>query len=154
MKVPDGERKKLGNKPGHPGAFRQVPEEIDETVVVTLDHCPQCHGPVEPQQMLTQYIEELPPIKPIVNPIVPQFTATQAAAGKTSYNSSCAVCHGNTLTNGTMATPLAGQYFRKMWTGRSVRACTIASNPLDASPTTDSCGRSWRISRSVFRTPS
>jgi PQQ-dependent dehydrogenase (s-GDH family) len=58
----------------------------------------------------------------IVGGIAPQFTAAQAAAGKTAYNASCAVCHGNTLTNGTMGTPLAGQYFQKMWTGRSVRA--------------------------------
>jgi mono/diheme cytochrome c family protein len=54
--------------------------------------------------------------------IPPQFTARQTAAGKTAYNSGCAVCHGNTLMNGTMGTPLAGQYFREMWTGRSVRA--------------------------------
>jgi len=70
LKVPDGERKKLGNKPGHRGACRRVPEEIDETVVVPLDHCPGCHGPVELLQMLTQYIEELPPIKPIITRLV------------------------------------------------------------------------------------
>ncbi|HET8550630.1 MAG TPA: glucose/sorbosone family PQQ-dependent dehydrogenase [Bryobacteraceae bacterium] len=52
----------------------------------------------------------------------PQFTAAQAAAGRTAYNANCAVCHGNTLTNGTMGTPLAGPYFRKMWAGRTVRA--------------------------------
>src|SRR5204863_8886112 len=30
-----------------------------------------------------------------------KFTAKQAAAGKRAYDSSCAVCHGNTMTNGT-----------------------------------------------------
>jgi mono/diheme cytochrome c family protein len=52
----------------------------------------------------------------------PQFTAEQAAAGKTSYNSNCAVCHGNTMTNGTFGPPLAGEYFQKTWSGKTVRA--------------------------------
>jgi mono/diheme cytochrome c family protein len=51
----------------------------------------------------------------------PQFTAAQAAEGKTSYNSNCAVCHGNTMTNGTFGPPLAGEYFRKKWLGQTVR---------------------------------
>lgn len=54
--------------------------------------------------------------------VPPQFTAAQAAAGKTAYNSNCAVCHGSTLTNGTFGTPLGGEYFVKMWRGRSVGA--------------------------------
>jgi PQQ-dependent dehydrogenase (s-GDH family) len=58
----------------------------------------------------------------IAGGIPPQFTAAQVAAGRSAYNASCAVCHGNTLTNGTMGTPLAGPYFRKVWAGRSVRA--------------------------------
>ena len=58
----------------------------------------------------------------IVGGVPPQFTAAQAAAGKTAYNASCAVCHGSTMTNGTMGTPLAGEYFRTTWGGRSVRA--------------------------------
>ena len=52
----------------------------------------------------------------------PQFTAAQAAEGKTSYNSNCAVCHGNTMTNGTFGPPLAGEYFRNKWIGQTVRA--------------------------------
>jgi len=58
----------------------------------------------------------------IVDGTPAQFTAAQAAAGKTAYNSNCAVCHGSTLTNGTFGTPLGGQYFRTAWSGRSVRA--------------------------------
>jgi cytochrome c553 len=46
----------------------------------------------------------------------------QAAAGKTAFDADCAVCHGNTLTNGTMAPPLAGEAFRALWAGRPVRA--------------------------------
>jgi PQQ-dependent dehydrogenase (s-GDH family) len=54
--------------------------------------------------------------------VAPQFTAEQAAAGKTLYNANCAVCHGNTMTNGTFAPPLAGEYFQNAWSGRSVAA--------------------------------
>ncbi len=54
--------------------------------------------------------------------IAPQFTAAQAAAGKTAYNAGCAVCHGNTMSNGTMGTPLAGEYFQNTWSGKSVAA--------------------------------
>jgi mono/diheme cytochrome c family protein len=50
----------------------------------------------------------------------PLYTEAQADRGKTAYNSNCAVCHGSTLTNGTMGTPLAGTYFRGQWDGRSV----------------------------------
>jgi PQQ-dependent dehydrogenase (s-GDH family) len=51
----------------------------------------------------------------------PRFTAAQAAAGKAAYNSNCAVCHGNTMTNGTFAPPLAGEYFHTKWSGKAVR---------------------------------
>jgi PQQ-dependent dehydrogenase (s-GDH family) len=54
--------------------------------------------------------------------VPPTFTARQAAAGRLMYDSHCAVCHGTTLTNGTFGTPLAGEYFRWRWSGRSVAA--------------------------------
>ncbi|MDA0206508.1 MAG: PQQ-dependent sugar dehydrogenase [Acidobacteria bacterium] len=52
----------------------------------------------------------------------PQYTAAQAAAGKTAYDANCAVCHGSTLRNGTFGTPLAGEYFKGQWTGQTVAA--------------------------------
>ncbi len=52
----------------------------------------------------------------------PQFTAAQVAAGKVAYNANCAVCHGSTMTNGTFGTPLAGEYFKTNWSGRTVKA--------------------------------
>ena len=58
----------------------------------------------------------------IIDGIPPRFTAAQVAAGKTAYNSNCAVCHGSTMTNGTFGTPLAGEYFKNAWFGRTVRA--------------------------------
>ncbi len=50
----------------------------------------------------------------------PRFTAGQAAIGKTAYKSYCAVCHGNTMTDGAFGTPLAGEYFEGEWSGRTV----------------------------------
>jgi PQQ-dependent dehydrogenase (s-GDH family) len=50
----------------------------------------------------------------------PPFTRAQVMAGKTAYDATCAVCHGSTLTNGTFATPLAGEYFKRQWSGRTV----------------------------------
>jgi len=58
----------------------------------------------------------------VIGGVAPQFTAAQAAAGKKAYNSECAVCHGSTMTNGTFGTPLAGEYFKNAWGGRSVAA--------------------------------
>lgn len=65
---------------------------------------------------------EEPKATAIAGAVAPQFTAAQSAAGKTAYNASCAVCHGSTMTNGTMGTPLAGEYFKTTWFNRSVRA--------------------------------
>ena len=59
--------------------------------------------------------------------VPPVFTASQAAAGRKAYASYCAVCHGTTLTNGTFGTPLAGEFFRSRWSGRSVAALFIKS---------------------------
>jgi hypothetical protein len=69
-KVDPARQKKRGRKPGHPGAFRRRPKDFDQTIVVPLDHCPKCRGQVELLQMLTQFIEELPPIKPIITRLV------------------------------------------------------------------------------------
>jgi mono/diheme cytochrome c family protein len=54
----------------------------------------------------------------------------QSAAGKTAYNANCAVCHGNTLTNGTFGTPLAGQYFDEKWSGKTVRDLYVHSRTM------------------------
>lgn len=58
----------------------------------------------------------------------PAFTSAQAAAGKVAYDAHCAVCHGNTLNNGTFGTPLAGEYFRTRWSGRSAAALYAKSH--------------------------
>jgi len=73
-------------------------------------------GPVAPTSAKAE-----PRRAAIPGAIDPQFTAAQSAAGRTAYNASCAVCHGSTMRNGTMGTPLAGEYFHDKWSGRTVR---------------------------------
>jgi mono/diheme cytochrome c family protein len=63
----------------------------------------------------------------------PQFTAQQAAAGKATYKSRCAVCHGSNLTNGTYGTALAGEYFHQKWSGKSVGALYQKSRSMPPS---------------------
>ena len=74
---------------------------------------------VEPQRTTTTAA----PAKtaPAAAGAAPQFTAAQAAAGKTAFDADCAVCHGNTLRNGTMGPPLAGEAFLAVWAGQPVR---------------------------------
>jgi alcohol dehydrogenase (cytochrome c) len=56
-------------------------------------------------------------------------------AGKTAYNANCAVCHGSTMTNGTFAPPLAGEFFKTNWAGKTVGAFYTHSKTMPpASP--------------------
>jgi transposase len=66
LKIPDDQKKRPGRKAGHPGAYRPRPPHIDHFVEVPLPDCPHCHGPVENRTPITQYIEELPVIRPEV----------------------------------------------------------------------------------------
>jgi len=75
---------------------------------------------VEPQRTAPSTAAAAKPA-PVATGAAPQYTAAQAAAGKTAFEADCAVCHGNTMTNGTMGPPLAGESFRAMWAGQSVR---------------------------------
>jgi len=70
LKVPPTEKKPPGRKPGHRGAYRQRPDQIDETDIVPLDKCPHCLGAVEVRQWHTQFIEEIIPVRPHVRRIV------------------------------------------------------------------------------------
>ena len=60
------EKKKPGRKAGHRGMRRPRPPHVDHEVDVPLTACPQCGGAVHDRAPLTQYIEELPPVRPIV----------------------------------------------------------------------------------------
>jgi len=65
-KIPAGEKKRPGRKPGHRGFCRAIPEHIDREVEVPLDCCPRCQGVVSDRAPLVQWIEELPPLRPVV----------------------------------------------------------------------------------------
>ena len=47
------------------------------------------------------------------------YTADQAKRGEALYVQECAMCHGATLKDGELATPLAGEAFRQEWNGHS-----------------------------------
>ena len=79
-------------------------------------------GPIEPQPVSqSRPARRSRPATAGASGKPPRFTAEQAAAGKAAYIANCAVCHGNTLVNGTFGTPLAGRYFQEKWSGRSVQ---------------------------------
>ncbi len=65
-KVPAGEQKRPGRKPGHRGFCRAIPEHVDQEVEVPLACCPHCQSPVSDRAPLVQWIEELPPLRPVV----------------------------------------------------------------------------------------
>ena len=69
-KVPEGRKKRPGRPPGHPGACRAVPTQIDEQAEVPLGGCPCCGGPLSQVGPVEQFIEDLPPRRPHVTRIV------------------------------------------------------------------------------------
>src|SRR5688572_5137079 len=85
-------------------------------------------APIQPQRTTTAAPAQPAPV--VAAGAAPRFTAAQAAAGKTAFDADCAVCHGNTLRNGTMAPPLAGEAFHAVWKGRSVRALFDAAKMM------------------------
>lgn len=65
LKQPDGQKKKPGRPAGHPGVCRQRPQVIDQAVEVPLDGCPHCQGPLAEVRRREQFIEEIPPVRPL-----------------------------------------------------------------------------------------
>src|SRR5207247_9650366 len=54
----------------HAGFYRPKPEKVDEQIRVNLDCCPLCQGPACEKQYLTQYIEEIPQVRPRVTELI------------------------------------------------------------------------------------
>ncbi|MGV8832135.1 MAG: glucose/sorbosone family PQQ-dependent dehydrogenase [Devosia sp.] len=50
------------------------------------------------------------------------FTAEQASRGKMGYGAHCIACHGQNLIDVAHAPPLAGPYFARNWTGKTLAA--------------------------------
>lgn len=59
------ERKRPGRAAGHPGSYRQAPEQVDQRVEVPLpERCPRCGGVLAGGTALEQTIVELPVVRP------------------------------------------------------------------------------------------
>ena len=54
-------------------------------------------------------------------PVAGPFSAEQAAAGQTAFQTDCAFCHGSDLAGGPSAPPLAGRVFGEGWSLRLTR---------------------------------
>ncbi len=61
-----------GRRAGHAGFYRPKPEQVDEQIRVDLPCCPHCAGPVGEKRSLTQYIEEIPLVRPRVTQLITQ----------------------------------------------------------------------------------
>lgn len=73
---------KPGRKPGFRGTQRQLPAQIDHDINVPLDpNCPRCSCPLDRPLPLTQYIEEIPPLRPEVTRLT-TWQATCPCCGK------------------------------------------------------------------------
>jgi len=60
------EPKRPGRSAGHRGMRRERPRHVDHVVEAPLTACPHCGAAVHDRAPLTQYIEELPPVRPVV----------------------------------------------------------------------------------------
>ncbi len=66
-KIPPEQQKRPGRKPGHPGAMRARPQQIDAEIEAPLPPCcEKCGGHLGDRRPLVQLIEEIPPIRPQV----------------------------------------------------------------------------------------
>jgi transposase len=65
-KVPADAKKRPGRPPGHRGFCRAIPAHVDQEFEVPLACCPHCQGPVQGRAPLVQWVEELPPQRPLV----------------------------------------------------------------------------------------
>jgi transposase len=81
LKKPPDQHKPPGRPPGHPPAFRPPPPQIDEDIEMRLDQCPQCGGPITDVQPCTQYIEDIPPVRPRVTKLT-TYVATCPCCGE------------------------------------------------------------------------
>lgn len=65
-KKPPTEHKRPGRPKGHEGTYRRRPEQVDQEIEVPLANCPHCQAELSELQAREQFIEELPPVKPLV----------------------------------------------------------------------------------------
>jgi len=56
--VPAKRRKKSGQKAGHQGAYRPLPNTVDETIDQELETCPECQNPLQESIGVIEQIQE------------------------------------------------------------------------------------------------
>ena len=79
--------KRPGRKPGHPGAFRHRPDQIDEYIEVELCACPHCGGrEFSDQSQIQQTIEDIAPVRPHVTRLT-TYEATCVRCGRSVRSS-------------------------------------------------------------------
>lgn len=71
------------------------------------------------------------------------YTEEQAKRGQPLYNQHCASCHGDSMTGGEMAPPLAGGEFLSNWNGLTV------GDLFERIRTTMPLGKPGKLSRDV-----
>jgi transposase len=67
---PPEQHRRIGRPPGHKPDWRRRPDQIDEEIVVPLEHCPHCGDAVTAVTPCEQFIEDLPPTRPHVTRLV------------------------------------------------------------------------------------
>lgn len=65
-KKPADQQGKPGRKPGHPRDARPEPDQVDRTINVTVDVCPDCRVPLADKTIHVQYQTDIPPVQPTV----------------------------------------------------------------------------------------
>ncbi len=63
---PKKKPKKPGRKKGHKGSFRPIPDHVDQSLHVPIDSCPDCGSTLEEIEDHVQYVEDIPPVRPVV----------------------------------------------------------------------------------------
>jgi len=67
-------KKRSGRRKGHPAECRPTPtpEQVDRTIVVPCEVCPDCNSPLLDLDQTVQFQTDLPPIVPVVTKFVNQ----------------------------------------------------------------------------------
>ena len=73
-KKKDDEKKAPGRKPGHQGSYKAPPaeEDVDQTIRVPLNRCPECDDQLDRCEDVEQFIIELPETTPQITRLVTQ----------------------------------------------------------------------------------
>lgn len=67
-RIPESEQKRPGRKQGHEPAYRRPPEQGYQTTTVPLCcDCPDCGLELEDVKEHEHFVEDIPPVKPVVN---------------------------------------------------------------------------------------